>query len=123
MYLVGWGRCWRSRICTFCRCTWPGPVPGRGVRPWSAASARSCSASSRSPPAWFTHIYRDLTVDGRQVRVGCSIFIAVASPGSTDVRGLLRRADEAMHQAKRRVRNRYDVHAETQPAGALPGYR
>jgi diguanylate cyclase (GGDEF)-like protein/PAS domain S-box-containing protein len=68
-------------------------------------------------------IDRDLLVDGHRVRVGCSIGIAVATPGSADARGLLRRADEAMYRAKRQGRNRLSVHAEQQPTDAVPGYR
>lgn len=68
-------------------------------------------------------IDRDLMVDGHQIRVGCSIGIAVASPGSTDARGLLRRADKAMYRAKRQGRNRLVVHAEPQRMDAVPGYR
>jgi diguanylate cyclase (GGDEF)-like protein len=68
-------------------------------------------------------IDRDLVVDGHQVRVGCSIGIAVGVPGSTDARGLLRQADEAMYRAKREGRNRFDVHTEPRPAETAHGYR
>ncbi|GIE93408.1 sensor domain-containing diguanylate cyclase [Paractinoplanes rishiriensis] len=59
---------------------------------------------------------RDLVVDGRPVRVGCSVGIALAPPGSTDARGLLRHADQAMYRAKRQGRNQFVVHAEPEYA-------
>ncbi|MEV6305688.1 diguanylate cyclase [Actinoplanes sp. NPDC051861] len=54
----------------------------------------------------------DLVVDGRRVRVGCSVGIALASPGAGDAPELLRHADQAMYRAKRAGNNRFTVHAE-----------
>jgi diguanylate cyclase (GGDEF)-like protein/PAS domain S-box-containing protein len=51
-----------------------------------------------------TAIDRDLTAAGHRVRVGCSIGVAMSSPG-IDAKGLLRQADLAMYETKRLHRN------------------
>jgi diguanylate cyclase (GGDEF)-like protein/PAS domain S-box-containing protein len=51
-----------------------------------------------------TAIDRDLLVAGHHVRIGCSIGVAVSTAG-IDAKGLLRQADLAMYETKRRHRN------------------
>ncbi|GAA3390852.1 hypothetical protein GCM10020369_46430 [Cryptosporangium minutisporangium] len=49
-------------------------------------------------------------------RVGCSIGIALAEPGTSDASSLLRQADAAMYTSKRQGRNGYAVYAMTATA-------
>ncbi|TQS44196.1 diguanylate cyclase [Cryptosporangium phraense] len=51
-------------------------------------------------------------------RVGCSIGIALADPGTLDAKALLRRADAAMYVSKRRGPNGYEVFADSMIANA-----
>ncbi|WP_235492081.1 diguanylate cyclase domain-containing protein [Paracidovorax avenae] len=51
-----------------------------------------------------------------EFRYSCSAGVALVRPGET-VGEVLRRADEALYQAKRAGRNRVVIHAESQPAG------
>lgn len=51
-----------------------------------------------------------------EFRYSCSAGVALVRPGET-VGEVLRRADEALYQAKRAGRNRVVVHEESQPAG------
>ncbi|GAA3252115.1 diguanylate cyclase domain-containing protein [Dactylosporangium siamense] len=51
-----------------------------------------------------TAIDRDLSVAGHRVRVGCSIGVAMSTPG-VDAKDLLRQADLAMYETKRLRRN------------------
>jgi diguanylate cyclase (GGDEF)-like protein/PAS domain S-box-containing protein len=51
-----------------------------------------------------TAIDRDLPVAGHRVRVGCSIGVAMSTPG-VDAKDLLRQADLAMYETKRLRRN------------------
>ncbi len=52
-------------------------------------------------------------VEGQQVRISCSIGIALAPDHARDVSGLLNRADEAMYMAKAAGRNRFVVWTES----------
>jgi len=51
-------------------------------------------------------------VAGLEPAVGCSIGVALAYPGGTDTRTLMRHADAAMYQAKRRGRNGTQLYVE-----------
>ncbi len=53
------------------------------------------------------------SVAGLKVDVGCSIGVALAFPGGSDAKTLLRHADAAMYRAKRRARNGYEVYVES----------
>jgi len=52
------------------------------------------------------------SVAGLRPTVGCSIGVALAYPGGTDTRTLMRHADAAMYQAKRRGRNGTQLSAD-----------
>lgn len=51
-----------------------------------------------------------LTVDGRRLRIGASVGVALFEPGFTDVDALLVHADTALYEAKDQGRGRYTVY-------------
>lgn len=57
-------------------------------------------------------------VDGKQIRVGASVGVAVSSPDSRRPADLVRQADLAMYEAKRRGGNRYRVYSADLAASA-----
>jgi len=52
------------------------------------------------------------SVAGLKMDVGCSVGVALAFPGGTDAKTLLRHADTAMYRAKRRGRNGLELYQE-----------
>ena len=54
------------------------------------------------------------SVAGLRLDVGCSIGVALAFPGGSDAKTLLRHADAAMYQSKRRARNGVQLYREDQ---------
>jgi diguanylate cyclase (GGDEF)-like protein/PAS domain S-box-containing protein len=58
---------------------------------------------------------------GRSLDVGCSIGVAIAVPGGSDAKSLLRHADTAMYRAKRRARNGYQLYVEQQVTAPWEG--
>jgi GGDEF domain-containing protein len=59
-----------------------------------------------------TGIARSSSVAGLKLDVGCSIGVALAHPGGSDARTLLRHADAAMYRSKRRAGNGYQLYLE-----------
>ncbi|MEV6492398.1 diguanylate cyclase [Actinoplanes sp. NPDC051633] len=57
-------------------------------------------------------IERNSSVAGLRLDVGCSIGVAMAFPGGTDAKTMLRHADAAMYRSKRRTRNGYELYVE-----------
>ncbi|MFG1604654.1 diguanylate cyclase domain-containing protein [Actinoplanes sp. NPDC049265] len=52
------------------------------------------------------------SVAGLKLDVGCSIGVALALPGGSDAKTLMRHADAAMYRSKRRARNGYQLYEE-----------
>jgi diguanylate cyclase (GGDEF)-like protein/PAS domain S-box-containing protein len=52
------------------------------------------------------------SVAGLKLDVGCSVGVAVAVPGGSDAKTLMRHADAAMYRSKRRSRNGYELYVE-----------
>jgi diguanylate cyclase (GGDEF)-like protein/PAS domain S-box-containing protein len=52
------------------------------------------------------------SVAGLRLDVGCSIGVAIASPGGSDAKTMLRHADAAMYRSKRRGRNGAQLYVE-----------
>jgi diguanylate cyclase (GGDEF)-like protein/PAS domain S-box-containing protein len=57
-------------------------------------------------------IEENASVAGLRLDVGCSVGVALAFPGGTDARTLMRHADAAMYRSKRRARNGYQLYVE-----------
>jgi diguanylate cyclase (GGDEF)-like protein/PAS domain S-box-containing protein len=57
-------------------------------------------------------IEENASVAGLKLDVGCSIGVALASPGGSDVKSLMRHADAAMYRSKRRGRNGAQLYIE-----------
>jgi diguanylate cyclase (GGDEF)-like protein/PAS domain S-box-containing protein len=57
-------------------------------------------------------IARNSSVAGLRLDVGCSVGVALAYPGGSDAKSLLRHADAAMYRSKRRSRNGYQLYVE-----------
>ena len=49
---------------------------------------------------------------GLRLDVGCSIGVALAFPGGSDAKTLMRHADAAMYRSKRRARNGVQLYVE-----------
>jgi diguanylate cyclase (GGDEF)-like protein/PAS domain S-box-containing protein len=62
-----------------------------------------------------------IAVGGRQLEVTASIGVAICRPGETDQAGVLRRADAALYEAKRRGRNGFFIDDGTPREGAFDG--
>lgn len=60
--------------------------------------------------ALVTALNQPLSVDGRRLRIGASMGVALFEPGSTDVDALLEQADTALYEAKDQGRGRYTVY-------------
>lgn len=60
---------------------------------------------------------------GRKIDISCSIGIAIFPDDAEEAASLLKRADQAMYQAKRQGRNQYVRYLAAQPSGAagVPG--
>ncbi|WP_307831227.1 diguanylate cyclase domain-containing protein [Nucisporomicrobium flavum] len=58
-------------------------------------------------------------IQGRTVRVGSSVGVAVTGGGTTDATALIHDADQAMYEAKHRGRNRIEVFRRPVTAGTL----
>ena len=57
-------------------------------------------------------IEESASVAGLKLDVGCSIGVALANPGGSDVKSLMRHADAAMYRSKRRGRNGAQMYIE-----------
>jgi diguanylate cyclase (GGDEF)-like protein/PAS domain S-box-containing protein len=57
-------------------------------------------------------IVNNASVAGLKLDVGCSVGVALAYPGGTDAKTLLRHADEAMYHSKRRGRNGCELYTQ-----------
>ena len=57
-------------------------------------------------------IVNNSSVAGLKLDVGCSVGVALAYPGGTDAKTLLRHADTAMYRSKRRSRNGCELYVE-----------
>jgi diguanylate cyclase (GGDEF)-like protein/PAS domain S-box-containing protein len=57
-------------------------------------------------------IESNASVAGLRLEVGCSIGVALAFPGGTDAKTLMRHADAAMYRSKRRARNGFQLYVE-----------
>jgi diguanylate cyclase (GGDEF)-like protein/PAS domain S-box-containing protein len=57
-------------------------------------------------------IEENASVAGLKLEVGCSIGVALARPGGSDVKSLMRHADAAMYRSKRRGRNGAQLYIE-----------
>lgn len=86
-------------------------------------SVRDISDAEQIAHKLHTAVAEPFDICGHQVRVTCSIGIAVAAPGET-ADNVLRRADEALYEAKRAGRNRSvsaRVHNLDEDGVARPG--
>jgi diguanylate cyclase (GGDEF)-like protein/PAS domain S-box-containing protein len=54
----------------------------------------------------------EFQVDGKTIRIGASVGVALAMNGQDTIQGLLQRADAALYQAKRTGRGRFEMAAE-----------
>jgi diguanylate cyclase (GGDEF)-like protein len=54
----------------------------------------------------------EFQVDGKTIRIGASVGVALAMNGQDTIQGLLQRADAALYQAKRAGRGRFEMAAE-----------
>ena len=72
-------------------------APFRGDRRFLVGLAQRILAAARQPVPW----------NNGQVKVDCTIGIAVAKPGEADVEGLMHAADLAMYQGKREGRGTF----------------
>jgi diguanylate cyclase (GGDEF)-like protein len=57
-------------------------------------------------------------VGGRSLRIRASIGVAVSTPGVTEARELLHRADLSMYRAKRQHTHTWQLHVDAEPASA-----
>lgn len=76
---------------------------------WPADAQAQAQAQAQ---ALVEALTQPLAVDGRRLRIGASVGVALFAPGSTDVDALLVQADTALYAAKDQGRGRYTVYTQ-----------